>query len=227
MNNGTSKTVIEHFNRVALLPDNWDHNQQYQGTMLRQIRQGKPELGLEIGCGTGEFCRKLARKCCRVIGIDVAPVMIAEAQKRNAAENIEYRNADAGSFLAGQKNAFDVITSIAAFHHMDMEQTLLQCKKALKPGGVLIIQDLYRENTLTFKLLSLIGAIINPFFMLAKTGRLWVTKEERQVWAAHSPDDHYSTFAQIRTLASGVLGNAQMKRHIFWRYTLTYRKPVQ
>lgn len=223
MNNGTSQTVIEHFNRVALLPDNWDHNQQYQGYMLQQIRQECPELGLEIGCGTGEFCRRLAQKCCRVVGIDVAPAMIAEAQKRNAAENIEYQIADVESFLADKPNAFDVITSIAAFHHMDMEQTLVQCKKALKPGGVLIIQDLYHENTLIFKLLSLIGAVINPFFMLAKNGRLRVTKEERQVWAAHSPDDRYSTFAQIRALATKALGNAQMKRHIFWRYTLTYR----
>lgn len=227
MNNGTSQKVIEHFNQVALLPDNWDHNQQYQGYMLRQIRQVKPELGLEIGCGTGEFCRKLAQKCSRVIGIDVAPAMIAEAQKRNAADNIEYQESDVNNFLAGKKNTFDVITSIAAFHHMDMEETLLQCKMALKAGGVLVIQDLYHENTLTFKLLSLFGTIVNPLFMLIKNRRLWVTKEERQVWTAHSQDDHYNTFAQIRALANKALGKIEIKRHIFWRYTLTYRKPNQ
>lgn len=227
MDNGTSPAVIEHFNRVALLPDNWDHNRQYQNGMLRRIPQKTPESGLEIGCGTGEFCRKLAQRCRRVIGIDVAPGMIAEAKKRNAAPNIEYINTDAASFLAGRENAFDVITSIAAFHHMDMEQALLQCKRALKDGGVLVIQDLYQENTLIFKLLSLLGAVVNPFFMLVQNGRLRVTKEERRVWAAHLPDDVYGTFAQIRALAAKTLGTVQMKRHIFWRYTLAYQKPFQ
>jgi ubiquinone/menaquinone biosynthesis C-methylase UbiE len=224
MDNGTSQNVIEFFNQVALMPDSWDHNQQYQSYMLRQIKKGKPETGLEIGCGTGEFCRRLAEKCQTVIGIDVAPRMIDAAKRRNSSENITYLLTDVNTFLADKANCFDVITSIAAFHHMDGERTLAQCKRALKDGGILIIQDLYHENTFIFKFLSLVGALVNPFFMLAKNGRFWVTPEERQVWASHFKDDHYQTLAQLRAQAQGVLEGASLKRHIFWRYTLVYIK---
>lgn len=224
MDNGTSQNVKELFSRVALLPDSWDHNQQYQSYMLRQIKKENPATGLEIGCGTGKFCRRLAEKCQRVVGIDVASGMINAANQRNSANNIEYFLTDVNTYLADKENCFDVITSIAAFHHMDGERTLAQCKRALKNGGVLIIQDIYHEDTLIFKFLSIIGAIINPFFMLVKNGRLWVTPEERKVWASHFKDDYYKTFAQLREQAHEILGDAALKRHIFWRYTLVYTK---
>lgn len=233
MNNGTSEKVIEFFNTAAALPDKWDHNRQYQGYMLRQINAscdlascGPARCGpaLDIGCGTGEFCKILAQKCGRVIGIDVAPKMIETAKKRNAASSIEYILTDADTFLDKSADTFDVIVSIAAFHHMDYQKILSKCKKALKSGGILVIQDLYKENTLIFKLLSLIGAIANPFFMLVKNGRLSVSKEERSIWAMHSDDDIYNTIKEISDVASKVLGKFCLKRHLFWRYTLVYHK---
>ena len=223
MNNGTSQKVIEFFNKAAILPDRWDHNRQYQKYMLMRIK--KPcRLALDIGCGTGEFSKILAQKCDRVIGIDVAPKMIEEARKRNADSTIEYFLTDAESFLEKNENTYDAIVSIAAFHHMDYYKILIKCKNALRPGGVLIIQDLYDENTLAFKLLSLIGTIVNPFFMLVKNGRLWVSKEERSVWATHGDDDTYNTIKEISDMSSEVLGEINLKRHLFWRYTLVYHK---
>ena len=135
--------------------------------MLRKIKKEKPKTGLEIGCGTGAFCRRLADKCQTVIGIDVALGMIDAAKRRNSGENITYLLADVNTFLSDKENCFDVITSIAAFHHMDGERTL-----------------------------------------------------------AHFKDDHYQTIAQLRAQAKGVLENVDLKRHIFWSYTLFYIKHV-
>lgn len=223
MNNGTTTKVIEHFNRVAELPDKWDHNRQYQKYMLKQIKTRK-SVGLDIGCGTGEFCTCLLDKCERVYGIDVAPRMIEEAGVRNADSRITYCLEDADSFLEDRQDSFDVITSIAAFHHMDCEVILEKCRKALKKGGILVIQDLYSENTLTFKLLSLLGMLINPVMMLIRNGRLYVTAREREVWDGHREDDHYNSTAEIKRIADSVLKDYKIKRHIFWRYTLVYRK---
>ena len=223
MNNGTSEKVIEFFNKVAMLPDKWDHNQQYQNYMLKRVKT-PCHLALDIGCGTGEFSKILTQKCDKVIGIDVAPKMIEMAKERNASSSIEYLLSDADTFLEKNENTFDTIVSIAAFHHMDYHKMLVQCKKALKPGGFLVIQDLYKENTLTFMLLSLIGTIVNPFFMLVKNGHLWVSKEERSVWAMHSDDDIYNTIKEISSMANKVLGEFDLKRHLFWRYTLIYHK---
>lgn len=223
MNNGTSPGVIAHFNRVASLPDEWDHNRQYQRAMLAKIPPGAAQA-LEIGCGTGEFCLRLAEKCVYVTGIDVAPGMIEAAEKRNAAPNIRYALADAAQFLAQKESAYDVIASIAAFHHLDEEEMLRLSKRALRPGGVLLLQDLYEEKTAAFRALSLLGAAVNPFFLLVKTGRPAVPKREREIWAGHGGDDFYSTLSQIKARAAGTLGRCEVRRRLFWRYTLFYQK---
>jgi ubiquinone/menaquinone biosynthesis C-methylase UbiE len=223
MNNGTSEKVIEHFNRVAKLPDFWDHNQQYQKFMLKHITT-QCQLGLDIGCGTGEMSNKLSYKCDEVIGIDVAPVMISEAKHRNQKVNIKYIIANAEDYLDNEEASIDVIVSIAAIHHMDYESILRKCKKALKKNGVLIIQDLYTEDTMKFKLLSLIGILTNPLFMLIKTGKLKVSKEQQEVWKNHGEDDHYNTLKEIKKIADRCLPHYKIKRHMFWRYTLIYYK---
>lgn len=223
MNNGTSGKVIEHFNRVAILPDKWDHNQYYQNYMLKYIKKGSTE-GLDIGCGTGEFTNRLLSKCDNLIGIDIAPKMIEEANKRNFKEKIKYVNTDACVFLEEKEEYFDVIVSIAAFHHMDFETMIKKCKKSLKSGGVLVIQDLYEENTLIFKLLRAIGFIINPIFMIIKNGYIKQSTEERETWKHHGEDDFYNSIFEIKEIANNVLINYRIKRHIFWRYTLVYYK---
>lgn len=223
MDNGTTEKVIDHFNKVSQLPDNWDHNRQYQKFMLRQIGK-KGGRALDIGCGTGEFCKSMLDVCDFVTGIDVAPKMIEEAVKRNTDNRIQYLATDASSFLDGCEDCLDIIASIATFHHLNYADILEKCRRALKKGGVLVIQDLYAEKTLRFYLLSLAGMLLNPFFMFAKNGRLHVTKEESDVWSGHREDDHYNSIKEIRKIAGSVLEDIQIRRHLFWRYTLVYRK---
>ena len=89
MNNGTAKEVISQFDVIATLPDYWDHNQQYQNYLLKQIN-GNNNTGLDIGCGTGELTKKLASRCKRTIGIDISKGMIEEAKRRSNNYNIEF-----------------------------------------------------------------------------------------------------------------------------------------
>jgi SAM-dependent methyltransferase len=42
------------------------------------------QSALEVGCGTGHFTRWLARRVPRVVGLDRAPAMLAEARRRHA-----------------------------------------------------------------------------------------------------------------------------------------------
>ncbi len=57
--------------------------------------------------------KKITVKAQRVVGIDIAPQMIKEAQKRNSAENIEYQLQDFDSI--DEKMKYDCIVSIARF----------------------------------------------------------------------------------------------------------------
>jgi SAM-dependent methyltransferase len=61
MENGPSPEVIRQFNRIALLPDRWDHNRQYHRFLLDHIVENR-DSALDVGCGTGEFTRELAAR---------------------------------------------------------------------------------------------------------------------------------------------------------------------
>jgi SAM-dependent methyltransferase len=223
MNNGTTKEVIEQFDEIAKLPDYWDHNQQYQNYLLKHIK-GRRSKGLDIGCGTGELTRKLKQYCELVIGIDISSRMVEEAIARNRNNNIEFINSEVEEYLQETNLLFDVIISIATVHHLDMERALGLMKQKLNGNGILLILDLYRAETIYERLLSILAALCNPMMYLIKRGRLRNTKEEREVWNDHFRYDHYSSIEEIREISERVLGKVEIKRHLFWRYSLIYKR---
>ncbi|MBN2066561.1 MAG: methyltransferase domain-containing protein [Candidatus Thermoplasmatota archaeon] len=223
MNNGTREEVVSQFNRIAKLPDFWDHNLQYHKYLLKQIKE-KRRIGIDIGCGTGELTNTIAMYCERVVGIDVAAGMIHEAQKRKTRENVYFQNMDVQSFFTDSKDTFDVIISVATFHHLDMEEVLGLLKSKLSRNGIILILDLYKTDSLFEHGLSLLAAICNPFIYLVKRGSLRNTKEEREAWNDHFQYDYYSTIEEIRGIAKRSLGKVKTRRHLFWRYSLVYKK---
>lgn len=51
------------------------------------------------------------------------------------------------------------------------------------------------------------------------------SREEKEAWAAHRPDDHYLTLRELRTLAIETLGDFVLERKFFERYLLAYERP--
>ena len=223
MDNGTSPEVVAQFNRLARLPDQWDHNRQYQKYLLRRVGEHRGDA-LDVGCGTGEFTRELASRCRRVTGIDVADCMIEEAQKRNTLPNIEYLKIDAIRLLRDREKEFDVIVSIATLHHLDVEAFFNAARRALRPGGVLLVLDLFKTVTPADMVFAVAGVLCNPLWNLVKRGGMAVTEEEREAWKEHARCDSYDTLARIRDRAAACLGRAAVRRHLFWRYSLVYNK---
>ena len=223
MDNGRTKEVISQFDEIAKLPDYWDHNQQYQDYLLKQIKDNQ-NYGLDIGCGTGELTKKLALQCRKAIGIDISKAMIEEAKKRSNNTNIEFLNIDIDSFLNESMDMYDVIISIATFHHLDMETTLMKLKSKLNANGMILILDLYKNATIFEYLLSLVATICNPFIYLIRRGSFRNTKEEREAWKDHFQYDKYNTVKEIKETARKTLGNVKIRHHLFWRYSLIYIK---
>lgn len=224
MDNGTTDEVISQFNIIAKLPDYWDHNQQYQNYLLKQIKNIHG-AGLDIGCGTGEFTKKITTKCEKITGIDISKIMIDEAQKRNSNNNnTMFINIDIDTFLNQTKDMYDVIISIATFHHLDMERTLRLLKTKLNRNGIILILDLYNSKSIFEFCLSFFATICNPIIYLIKRGSLCNTKEERDAWKDHFQYDKYYTVKEIKEIARKTLGKVKIKRHLFWRYSLIYVK---
>ncbi|HVB72376.1 MAG TPA: class I SAM-dependent methyltransferase [Ktedonobacteraceae bacterium] len=216
-------TVQADFDRLASFStEQWDHNSHYHRFLLRHLPP-HCRTALEIGCGTGAFARLLAQRSEHVLALDLSPEMICLAKERSARyPTIEFQVADILSyeFSPGQ---FDVIVSIATLHHLPMEKLFVRLKEALAPGGVLMALDLYQPRLVDLPL-NLIAVPANLLLKYARTDHLKEPAAARAAWAEHGQRDVYLTIPQVRALCQAVLPGARVKRHLFWRYSLVWKK---
>ena len=98
---------------------------------------------LDIGCGSGEFCRLTAARGAAVSGIDAAAGMIAIAR----------RAVPAGDFRVGpmenlpwDDDRFDVVTAFTALQFAaDLDAALAEAARVARPGGQVAICDWSRQ----------------------------------------------------------------------------------
>lgn len=94
---------------------------------------------LDVGCGNGLSCRRLAAAGASVVGIDVAPAMLERARARSEGRAIEFLEVDAtdeAALLALGEQRFD--GAIACMVLMDMaevEPLFRALRRLLKPGA--------------------------------------------------------------------------------------------
>ena len=218
-------TVQTDFDRIALVsPDGATHNDHYHNFLLRHLSPN-PANVLEIGCGKGGFSRRLAQRSQRVLALDLSPEMIRFARDLSQSfTNIDFQLADVMTYDLPPAS-FDCIASIATLHHLPLREIFLKMKTALKPGGVLLVLDLFQAQ-------GVLDAILNPFAMsvsvslrLLRQQRLFASREARAAWAVHEQHDIYPTMAQVRELCAELLPGAKIKKHLLWRYSIVWQKP--
>jgi SAM-dependent methyltransferase len=216
--------VERDFDRIALLPDEaWDHNRHYHALLLRELPP-RCERALEIGCGTGELSRLLAARSRSVLAIDLSPNMIRLARERSrGVPNLEFRVADAATWEI-PRESFECVASIATLHHLDTAATLARMRDALALGGTLLVLDLFRASGPGDLAASALAAPLNVLLRLAKTGRPRARADVRRAWEEHGRHDRYPTVAEVRALCARLLPGARVRRHLFWRYSIVWRR---
>lgn len=213
--------IIQSFNKIALLDDKWDHNQHYEKILLKETIESDGKA-LDIGCGTGEFTYKLSKKIKSVSGIDLSPVMIEEAIKRHSGENIKYSIQDFDQL--DEESTFDYVVSVATFHHLNLETALPKIERILKRNGKLLVLDLYERKGFIDRILDIIAVPSNYIVKMLKNGRS-VDAKEIEAWQEHSHLDKYMTFRELSNIYHKHLsGDIKIKRLLFWRYVLIYKK---
>lgn len=210
------------FDRLALLDDEgWTANNHYHKFLLKQVPHNC-ENALEIGCGTGAFARLLAKRCKRVVALDLSPEMVRVARSRSGQfDNLKFELADAMTWDF-PKSHFDFICSIATLHHLDQRTLLPKMKHALKPGGVLVVLDLVESKSLIERMLDAAALGVSGSLRLINNGRLKPPAEVRKAWEQHGKHDHYATTGEMRALANELFPGAIVKRRLLWRYSLVY-----
>ena len=225
-------TIEKDFDRLALLDDEgWTQNNDYHDFLLGHVPHGCVEA-LEIGCGTGAFSRRLARRAQHVTAIDLSSEMIRVARSRSTQlSNIDFEIADVMSRDLPTAH-FDCIATIATLHHLPLREILLKMKAALKPGGVLLILDLFEPERNLVKPAGffdslIVNALAIPLSVglrLIHHGRLLPSRAARDAWAAHERHDIYPTMDEVRALCAEILPGAKIKKHLLWRYSVVWRK---
>jgi ubiquinone/menaquinone biosynthesis C-methylase UbiE len=99
---------------------------------------------LDVATGTGHTALAFAPHVREVVGCDLTPEMLAEAEKLRAAQgatNLTLTTCSALD-LPFADGEFDVVTCRRAAHHFsDVRRALGEMRRVLKPGGRLIVDD--------------------------------------------------------------------------------------
>jgi ubiquinone/menaquinone biosynthesis C-methylase UbiE len=223
--------VEKDFDRLALLDEGgWTQNNHYHAFLLRHVAASCSNA-LEVGCGTGTFSRRLAERSQQVLALDLSAEMVRVARSRSAhLQNLEYRCADVMTCDLPVES-FDCIATIATLHHLPLREVLLKLKHSVKPGGLLLVIDLFEPERNLIKLSGLRDGLLNVAAMgvsvslrLIHNGRLKPPKEVRAAWKEHGKTDSYPTMQEVRDLCAQILPGAQIRQHLLWRYSIVWRK---
>lgn len=195
----------------------WNHNAHFHRYLLRRCPESIYR-SLDVGCGLGLFTQRLAEQAEVVDAIDADSTIVTEAVRCNTAPNIHYFPAD---FLKADlpDDSYDVITAIASLHHMDLETALTKMERLLRSSGTLVVLGLYRETTMADYVYSAISVPLNLIYLN------W-HPSSKQKPAMLAPTRSASlSLNQIEAKANSILPGFRLRRHLFWRYSLIWRKP--
>jgi SAM-dependent methyltransferase len=221
-----TQKIRDDFDRIARYDrSRWNHNNHYHKFLLQQL-PGYCESILDLGCGTGAFSRLLAKRCHRVVALDLSPQMITIAKQHSQNyPNIDFQVADILQWEFPIKQ-FDAIVSIATFHHLPLENLLPSLKNALKPGGKLLILDLIQPETILDRLSDVIAVPLNWIWQILKNRNIKQSPEAKAAWQEHFRTDKFLTLSQARQIYSKSCSGTKIRKHLFWRYSAVWEKPA-
>jgi SAM-dependent methyltransferase len=119
--------------------------------VLRQALAGRDaRLGLDLGCGIGEYARSVAKGIgCAMVAVDASGPAVAVARRRGH-EGVAFTVSDAQR-LPFADATFDFAYTINMVHHLkrgEQEAALSEALRVLKPGAPLVVFEINVLNPL-------------------------------------------------------------------------------
>jgi len=121
--------------------------------MRRHVRGTR---ALDFGCGTGRSTRFLRELAFEVVGVDISPIMLAEARARDP--HGDYRQVADGSLAGLGTGTVDLILAAFTFDNIPTDEqktaALRELRRLLAPGGRLVVvvssADIYLHEWASF-----------------------------------------------------------------------------
>ena len=167
-----------------------------------------------MGCGEGLLARELRQVVPHVVAIDSDEPVLERARQQDAGSCVEYVTGDFLSYGFAPES-FDVIVSVAALHHMDPAAALRRMRELLRPGGTLAVVGLARSRLRDLP--ADVAGVVGHRVLLV--GKKFQEVNAPTIWPPPQ------TYAQVRRIASDTLPGVRYRRHLLWRYSLTWAKP--
>ncbi len=130
--------------------DAMDHAGPNAAFVQRIVDLGARGRMLDIGTGPGHIPLLVLERIAdaRIVAVDLAEHMLRHAERHRAGsphrDRVEFRRADAKR-LDFPDAGFDAVFSNTILHHVpDPLPFLREARRVLRPGGVLLIRDLFR-----------------------------------------------------------------------------------
>ena len=102
--------------------------------LIERAELGRGVRCLELGCGTGEFTRRLVESGCELTAVELSPALAERCRERvgDRAE-IVIGNVETGEGLEDRR--FDAIVGVSILHHVNMDLCLRNTFEHLDAGG--------------------------------------------------------------------------------------------
>lgn len=191
--------------------ERWNHNIHYHPVVLDAVPLDALSA-LDVGCGEGMLARALRTVVPEVTGIDLDQPSLELA--RAAGDDISYLE---GDFLTHPLGTYDLVASVATLHHVEARAGLLRLAELVSPGGTLVVIGLARTSGLR-----------DLPYSLAAVGAGTAHRVRKGYWEHPSPIvwPPPATFSEMKTLAAELLPGAIYRRHLLFRYSITWHKPT-
>jgi len=149
---------------------------------LLQLAPGRTKL-IDLGCGPGQFARRLAPRFFQVLAVDPSSAMLRLARSLDggARENIEWIEATAEA--AALDGPVDLIVAGASIHWMDAGRVFPKLAQVLSPQGVVAIVS--GDGPAEAPWLGIWNAMIIEW--IGRVGDVWNGPSHRARVAAHEP----------------------------------------
>jgi trans-aconitate methyltransferase len=204
----------------------WDHNRRYHRLLLAQVPPDAARV-LEVGCGAGTLARRLAARACSVDAVDCSPAMIAAAAEA-APPNLTLHLADLRTADLPD-GYYDAVVSSAVLHHLPPSEVLPRMARWARPGDALAAVALPRVDLPRELGVELAAAVAHHSLGVAfaalrpLTGaNLFRPEATHDTMPVSEPE---LTVREIRAEAARLLPGALVRRLLFWRYVLVWRRP--
>ncbi|MCD1260026.1 class I SAM-dependent methyltransferase [Paenibacillus athensensis] len=196
----------------------WNHNTAFHEELVADIKLRGGRV-LDIGCGDGLLIQRFAPFVQQAVGIDPDAQIIKRAQTRfDAASHVSFMT---GDFLQmsvlSPEERYQTVVCVATLHHMELKTALLQMRELLAPGGRLLIVGLAADKSIIDVAIS--GVLVLPIRVM---DRLHGGMQDIGVRIAEPRE----SISEIRQAAREILPGAVVRRRFYYRYLLSWDKPM-